>query len=300
MGTPEFAVPSLEKLLEAGFDIVGVITSVDKQAGRGLKITQSAIKKFAVEKGLTILQTTKLKDPDFLHQLKELKVDLQVVVAFRFLPEEVWSMPSLGSINLHASLLPDYRGAAPINHAIINGETEIGATTFFIEKEIDKGKLLLHYKTNLPSDWDAGILHNHLKIAGADLLLKTVKGIENNTLKSTQQNDKLFVHSAPKLTTESCKINWDWEVEKVYNFIRGLSPYPGAWTTLNGRIFKIFSAKIMEDFDDAERVIIQTDSGVIIPCKNGFISLLEVQLEGKKRMSIQEFLKGHRIEKFGS
>ena len=249
MGTPEFAVPSLDKLLQAGYNIVGVITAPDKPAGRGMNLQQSAIKKFAVEKGLKILQPEKLKSEDFLKELKDLNADLQIVVAFRMLPEVVWNMPPMGTINLHASLLPQYRGAAPINWAIINGEKETGATTFKLQHQIDTGDILLQQKINIGEDEKAGELHDRMKEIGADLLVKTIGGLVEGKVKETPQessNDNQQLSTdlkhAPKLSTETSKINWNKNVDEVYDLIRGLSPYPAAFTILNGKTLKIYKA----------------------------------------------------------
>ncbi len=247
MGTPEFAVPSLNKLYEAGYDIAGVITAPDKPAGRGMKLSESAVKKYALEKNLKILQPAKLKDPGFIKELEALKADVQVVVAFRMLPEAVWNMPPLGTINLHGSLLPQYRGAAPINWAIINGEKETGVTTFKLKHEIDTGDILLQQKIKIEEDETAGSLHDKMMDVGADLLLQTINQLEQGTIKEVPQNSPFTIdHSppplAPKIFTEMCEINWNKNVKDIYNFIRGLSPYPAAFTYLNGKKLKIFSA----------------------------------------------------------
>lgn len=301
MGTPEFAVPSLDKLLEAGCNIVAVITAPDKPAGRGLNLQQSAIKKFAVEKGLQILQPEKLKDPLFLQELKTLKADLQVVVAFRMLPEMVWDMPSMGTINLHASLLPQYRGAAPINWVIINGEKETGVTTFKLQHQIDTGNILLHEKIQVGEDETAGELHDRMKQIGADLLVKTVQNLSQGKLKDIPQtwsdrDGQTILKSAPKLSTETSKIDWNKNVDEVYNLIRGLSPYPGAFTFLNSKSLKIYKAK-----KEVIKPLIapgnfETDKKTFLKfaCANGYISIAELQLEGKKKMSVQDFLRGFK------
>jgi methionyl-tRNA formyltransferase len=304
MGTPEFAVPSLDKLLQAGNNIVGVITAPDKPAGRGLQLTQSAVKKFALEKGLKILQPEKLKSPEFLEELKGLQADLQVVVAFRMLPEVVWNMPPMGTINLHASLLPQYRGAAPINWAIINGEKETGATTFKLQHEIDTGNILLQEKFKIAEDETAGELHDRMKEIGAELLVKTVKGLADRNLEETPQqlatvNRQLStdLKYAPKLTTETSKINWNKPVDEVYNLVRGLSPYPAAFTLLNGKTLKIYKAKKEIDQPSIEAGNFDTDKKTYLKfaCSNGFISITELQLEGKKKMNVEEFLRGFRF-----
>ncbi len=305
MGTPEFAVPSLDKLLHAGYNVVAVITAPDKPGGRGMNLQQSAIKKLAVEKGVKILQPEKLKSPEFLEELKALKADLQIVVAFRMLPEVVWNMPPKGTINLHASLLPQYRGAAPINWAIINGEKETGATTFKLQHQIDTGNILLQEKIAIGEDETAGELHDRLKEIGADLLVKTVNGLAKETLKGMPQecvitdNSQLTTHlqHAPKLSTETSKIDWNKSVDEVYNLIRGLSPYPAAFTLLNSKTLKIYNAKkeiiqhkiTVGEFETDKRTFLK------FACTNGYILITQLQLEGKKKMSVEEFLRGYRF-----
>ena len=305
MGTPELAVASLSKLVDAGYHIVAVITSPDKAAGRGLKIAQSAVKKYAVEKNLQILQPPNLKDPGFLEELRSLQADLQVVVAFRMLPESVWDMPPLGTINLHASLLPQYRGAAPINWAIINGEKETGVTTFKLKQEIDTGDILLQQKIPIGEDETAGELYNRMKEIGAGLLLQTVNEISEHPLPGIpQQVDPLKkisqeghpLHHAPKIFTETCRIDWNKNADEIFNLIRGLSPYPGAFTIFKGKTIKIFKAKKEITTVPKRASEYETDhkSFLKFACNNGFISVLELQLEGKKKMSVLEFLRGFR------
>ena len=303
MGTPEFAVPSLNKLLQAGYNIAGVITAPDKPAGRGMNVQQSAIKKFALEKGLKILQPEKLKNDIFLKQLKELHVGLQIVVAFRMLPEVVWNMPPMGTINLHASLLPQYRGAAPINWAIINGEKETGATTFKLQHQIDTGDILLQQKIKIGEDETAGELHDRMKEIGADVLVKTINKLVEGKLKEIPQSSlspfggepERGLH-APKLSTETSKINWNKNVDEVYNLIRGLSPYPAAFTFLNSKTLKIYKAKKEITQPTVEPGNFETDKKTFLKfaCNNGYIAISELQLEGKKRMSVEEFLRGYR------
>jgi methionyl-tRNA formyltransferase len=299
MGTPEFAVPSLNKLYEAGYDIVGVITAPDKPAGRGMKLTESAVKKYALEKNLKILQPEKLKDPDFLKKLSDLKADVQVVVAFRMLPEVVWNMPPLGTINLHGSLLPQYRGAAPINWAIINGEKETGVTTFKLQQEIDTGNILLQQKIDISEDETAGTLHDKMMNTGAEVLLKTIQQLEKGNLNEYSQqqlNNDLVLRPAPKIFSETCEINWDQSAEAIYNFIRGLSPYPAAFSYLNGKKIKIFSATKEPGKMEAMPGAVKTDHKTYLKfaARDGFISLQEIQMEGKKRMKIDNFLRGWR------
>jgi len=294
MGTPAFAVPSLGILLENGYDVVAVVTAPDKPAGRGLQINESAVKKFAAEHSLRILQPQRLKDENFFAELKSLQPDLQVVVAFRMLPEEVWSLPPLGTINLHASLLPDYRGAAPINWAIINGETETGLTTFYIEKEIDTGKIIFQEKMEIGFEETAAELHNRMMIAGAELILKTVRAIEKGTAPRIKQPAVATPKKAPKLTREICRINWQQPTLHIFNHIRGLSPYPGAWTLLNGKVFKIYSAaKFFKAPEQLPGSFLFSENELRITTQDGYIIPKEVQLEGKKKMRIEEFLRGY-------
>lgn len=308
MGTPEFAVPSLDNLLQAGYNVAGVITAPDKPAGRGMSVQQSAIKKFALEKGLNILQPEKLRAPEFLEALRSLQADLQVVVAFRMLPEVVWSMPPMGTINLHASLLPQYRGAAPINWAIINGEKETGATTFKLKHAVDTGNILLQEKITIGDDETAGELHDRMKEIGAGLLVKTVDGLTKGTLKEIPQpwsdrDGQTNLKHAPKLSTETSRIDWDKPVHQVYNLIRGLSPYPAAFTVLNGKTLKIYKAKKeTEHSEEVGRTCLpegryETDKKTFLKfaCADGYLSVTELQLEGKKKMSVEDFLRGYRI-----
>lgn len=301
MGTPQFAVPSLDRLYQAGLIIVGVITAPDKPAGRGMKITESAVKKYAIEKKLKILQPEKLKDPSFIEELKALNADVQVVVAFRMLPEIVWNMPPLGTINLHASLLPQYRGAAPINWAIINGEKETGVTTFKLQQEIDTGNILLQQKIGINDDETAGSLHDKMMEAGASLLLKTINQMAEGSLKQISQSSiagppHSTLKSAPKIFSEDCEINWNKNVAEIYNFIRGLSPYPAAFTYLKGKKLKVFTAHKESTEISAKPGEVFTDHKTFLKlaATGGFIHLREIQLEGKKRMKIEEFLRGWR------
>jgi methionyl-tRNA formyltransferase len=301
MGTPEFAVPSLNKLYEVGYDIVAVVTAPDKPAGRGMQLTQSAVKKFAVEKNLQVLQPEKLKDPSFIKKLQSLKADVQVVVAFRMLPGIVWNMPPLGTINLHASLLPQYRGAAPINWVIINGEKETGVTTFKLQHEIDTGNILLQQKIPIADDETAGSLHDKMMHTGAGLLLQTIQQIEQGTIKEIPQPSTFnlqpsTLQTAPKIFNETCQINWNKTVDDIFNLIRGLSPYPTAFTFLNEKKLKIFSAEKEKSPELNEPGKIFTDHKTYLKfaAKDGFISLKEIQLEGKKRMGIEDFLRGWR------
>ncbi|MFD0940706.1 methionyl-tRNA formyltransferase [Pedobacter boryungensis] len=297
MGTPDFAVASLNALQQAGFDIVGVVTAADKPAGRGQKLNESAVKKYALENNLRVLQPLKLKDPLFIEELISLNADLFVVVAFRMLPEIVWNMPPKGTINLHGSLLPQYRGAAPINHVIINGEKESGVTTFFLKQEIDTGDIIFSDAVDITDDETAGSLHDKLMVVGANLLVKTVKAIEADDYNEVPQPQSDELKSAPKIFKDFCKVDWNQPSQTVYNHIRGLSPYPTAFTTFNDKTLKIFSA-VLEDKEPAISTgAFLTDGKTYLKfaTKDGFISLTDVQYEGKKRMLIDEFLRGMRL-----
>ncbi len=272
--------------MNAGANIVGVITAPDKPAGRGMHLHKSAVKIYAEEKGLNILQPVKLKDPEFLRSLKELNPDLGVVVAFRMLPDEVWNFPPMGTINLHGSLLPQYRGAAPINRAIMNGEKETGVTTFKLKHEIDTGDILLTAKTSIGEDENAGELHDRLKMIGAELMVRTIKGIADGSLKEVPQIFSSDLKKAPKIFKEDCKIDNSKSVNEVYDIIRGLSPYPGAFTFINGKMIKIYSG--VKSFEAP------LNNPLAIKCSDGYIIPTEVQMEGKKRMKAEEFLKGFR------
>ena len=302
MGTPEFAVTILDKLVQNDYNIVGVITSPDKPAGRGRKIHKSAVKTYAEAKSLTVLQPTNLKDEVFIRELAGLKANLQIVVAFRMLPRVVWEMPAYGTFNLHASLLPNYRGAAPINWAIINGETETGVTTFFIDDKIDTGEMILQDKVAIADNDSAGTLHDNLMHLGADLVLKTVKQIQNGKVVRTKQDFDSDVKSAPKIHKETCQIDWSQSLEQVYNQIRGLSPYPTSWTTLmnnDEEIFlKIYKAiKEKEEHNLKKGQIIYTKKEMKVAVKGGYILLLEIQLPGKRKMEIRDVLNGLKLAK---
>jgi methionyl-tRNA formyltransferase len=301
MGTPDFAVPSLEILVKHGYNVVGVVTVPDKPAGRGQQLQESAVKKFAKEKGIKVLQPVKLKDPAFIAELKALHADLQIVVAFRMLPEEVWNMPRLGTYNLHGSLLPKYRGAAPINWAIINGEKESGVTTFKLKHEIDTGNILFRQSVPITETTTAGDLHDQLMTVGADLVLKTVQAIESGKAELKPQDDARAIH-APKIFKEDCRIKWDRSCKEVYNFVRGLSPYPGAFSEFkdaNGKLvsLKLFSCAREESSQLSIPGQLQTDhkNHIKIACKDGFIAVQELQLQGKKKMTTAEFLRGYRF-----
>ncbi|GAA4410418.1 methionyl-tRNA formyltransferase [Nibrella viscosa] len=298
MGTPEFAVASLQRLLNAGCQVVAVVTAPDRPSGRGLQVIASPVKKAAEAAGLPVLQPEKLRDPAFLEQLRSFQADLQVVVAFRMLPEVVWAMPTIGTFNLHASLLPQYRGAAPINWAIINGETETGVTTFFIEKEIDTGQMIFQDTEPVYPDDTAGTLHDRLMEKGADLVLKTVRAIEAGDYPRTPQPTATDLKPAPKLHRETCEVNWNQPAEVVRNFVRGLSPYPTAWTTLNGKFYKLYNVSVAANRLGAfSPGTIDTDNKtyINIAVADGWISIDELQAEGKRRMTVEEFLRGNHL-----
>lgn len=297
MGTPEFAVASLSKLVDAGCNIVGVITAPDKPAGRGMELQQSAVKKYAVEKGLHILQPEKLKNSEFIEQLKSLHADLQIVVAFRMLPEIVWNMPPMGTLNLHGSLLPQYRGAAPINWAIINGEAYTGVTTFKLKHEIDTGDILLNEKITIEDNETAGSLHDKMKEIGAAVLLQTVKGLAEDSITEKPQ-DNFNIKHAPKIFTETCSIDWNKSANEINNLIRGLSPYPSAFTQLDGKKLKIFTSTIDLDSSSLSTTgSYKTDGKQYLKfaCNDGYICITDLQLEGKKRMKVEDFLRGYRF-----
>lgn len=304
LGTPDFAVASLNALVKANYDVVGVITAPDKKAGRGMKLQQSAVKKYAVEAGLNVLQPTNLKDENFLCELKSLQADLQVIVAFRMLPEAVWNMPKHGTFNLHASVLPDYRGAAPINWAVINGETTTGVTTFFLDDKIDTGEIIDNKKTAISTTENAGVLHDRLMVIGSELVVETVKKIEEGNV-VTQNQDKILNGRAPKLAykifKDTCLINWTASQDEVYNKIRGLSPYPAAYTNLvfpDGKVLglKIYAAEKSEETVAVGQIATSDKHTLLIGCSNGALKVTELQLAGKKRMSTQSFLQGASVE----
>ncbi len=301
MGTPDFAVPSLKALHNNGFEIAGVVTAPDKPAGRGLKLSPSPVKIYAIENELLVLQPEKLRSKAFLAALSSLQADLFIVVAFRMLPEVVWSMPKLGTFNLHASLLPQYRGAAPINWAIINGETETGVTTFFIEKEIDTGKIIFQEKEPIYPEDTAGDLYTRLMERGAKLVVKTAQAIFAGNYPQEEQRHLGELKAAPKLYRENGQIDWRQPTVKIHNLIRGLSPFPSAWTNLNGLNLKIYRSEIrpLENGIDLEPGSIQSDGKTSLYFKtvDGWLSVKELQLEGKRKMGIDEFLRGYDVTK---
>lgn len=300
MGTPDFAVGILETLLKENYNVVGVITAPDRPAGRGRKLNESAVKKFALKKELTILQPKNLKDEGFLNTLQQLKANLQIVVAFRMLPKVVWEMPTYGTFNLHASLLPQYRGAAPINWAIMNGEIKTGVTTFFIDEKIDTGAIILQEEALIHIDDNAETLHNRLMDLGANLVVKTVERIQKGDFKTTIQNNDRNLKLAYKLHRDTCKINWQKPMKNIYNFIRGLSPYPGAWSTLHNAdeelLMKIFKVELEIEKHNLEigRLVFNKKELKIV-VDSGYLNLLEIQLQGKKRMLIRDVLNGLQL-----
>lgn len=305
MGTPEFAVEPLRRLVEGGYNIIGVITMPDKPAGRGHKIQYSPVKQYALEKELPLLQPEKLKDEAFVEALREWKADLQIVVAFRMLPEVVWNMPRLGTFNLHASLLPQYRGAAPINWAVINGETETGITTFFLKHEIDTGEVIQQVRVPIADTDNVGVVHDKLMMLGGELVIETVDAILKDAVKPIPQEEMAVageLRPAPKIFKETCRIDWNRPVKKVYDHIRGLSPYPSAWTELitpEGEtiVAKIFEAEKLTASHQLSAGTIQTDGKTFIhvAVPDGYISVKALQLPAKKRLKIEEFLRGFRL-----
>jgi methionyl-tRNA formyltransferase len=293
MGTPEFAVPMLDVLVKSTHQVIGVITALDKPAGRGMQLVESDVKKYAVGHNLHILQPEKLKNPGFIAELKALNADLFVVVAFRMLPEIVWSMPPLGTINLHASLLPQYRGAAPINWAMINGEKETGVTTFFIQQEIDTGKIIYQEKIAIRDDENVGELYHELMELGAKVLGKTADAIAAGDYPQIPQDHITEIKHAPKIFKETCKIDWNKDVEYIYNFIRGLSPYPGAYTIFDDKVLKIFKAtrhKTSNHVYPSGTIATDGKDKFRFYAADGYIDIEECQIEGKKRIGIKDFL----------
>ncbi|QNF34870.1 methionyl-tRNA formyltransferase [Adhaeribacter swui] len=301
MGTPDFAVPTLQKLIENKYPVVAVITAPDKPAGRGLKLTPSPVKEYAVSQNIPVLQPTNLKSEAFIQELRSYQANLQIIVAFRMLPEVVWSMPAIGTFNIHGSLLPDYRGAAPINWALINGEKETGVTSFFLRHQIDTGDILLQEKISIADDDDFGSLYEKLKHLGADLALKTVQAIENNQVQPLPQPKHAELKEAPKISKEFCEINWQQSAVQIHNFIRGLAPYPGAWTKVNNKILKIYRSVVLPEapttHEQPQPGTLQTDNKTYLhfATTQGTLKVIDLQLEGKKRMSTEELLRGYKF-----
>lgn len=297
MGTPEFAVGILDSIIKNNYEVVGVITAADKPAGRGQKIKYSAVKEYALEQNLNLLQPTSLKDERFLTELKLLNANLQVVIAFRMLPELVWKMPKLGTFNLHASLLPNYRGAAPINWAIINGETKTGVTTFFIDDKIDTGAMIISNEIEISSDENAGQLHDRLMVLGSQTVIETLGLIEKGNVVTTIQQDNSAIKTAYKLNRENCKIDWTKSATEIHNLIRGLSPYPSAWSIFKDNReewnVKIYEAKVIfENHNYTIGNIITTKKELKVAVKDGFIQIISIQFPGKKKMKTLELLNG--------
>jgi methionyl-tRNA formyltransferase len=299
MGTPAFAVASLNALLQAKMNVVGVVTAPDKPAGRGMQLQQSAVKQFALAHNLAILQPEKLKSPEFFEALKQWEPELQVVVAFRMLPEQIWSFPPMGTLNVHGSLLPQYRGAAPINWAIINGEKETGVTTFQLQHAIDTGAILLQDRIPIAPNNTAGEIHDTMMEVGAQLLVKTLHGLFDNSIKAVPQDQVMsneVLQHAPKIFTKDCEIDWEKPCASIHNLIRGLAPFPGAITKIDGKIVKLFLTQMIEETPTEIPGSFVTDGKTYakIACKDGYIGLSDIQWEGKKRMPIIDFLRGYR------
>jgi methionyl-tRNA formyltransferase len=297
MGTPEFAVPSLSILVHHSYDIAAVVTAPDKPAGRGQQLRMSAIKEYAISKNIPVLQPLKLKDPAFLVDLQGIGANLFIVVAFRMLPEVVWRMPELGTFNLHGSLLPNYRGAAPINWAVINGEQKTGVTTFFLQHEIDTGDLLLQEELEILPEDNAGTLHDKMMVKGAELVLKTVRAIEQGEAVGKAQLVSDSMKHAPKIFKEDCQLDFNTDALSNHNKVRGLSPYPTAWMLLQNKILKVFKSSVVENQEDAEPGSLRSDGKTFlrVKCTDHWLQLEDVQLEGKKRMPAEEFLRGFKL-----
>jgi methionyl-tRNA formyltransferase len=296
MGTPEFAVPSLRILLDHSYEISGVVTAPDRPRGRGQQVSCTPIKEFALYNRLQILQPENLKDSKFVSDVQQLAPDLIIIVAFRVLPREVYTIPKFGSFNLHASLLPRYRGAAPINWAIINGEKESGVTTFFLQDKVDTGSVLLQARVRIGADETAGELHDTLSEVGAEIVLQTVRLIELGKAQPRMQNDSLAC-PAPKIFKNDCRIDWKKSSQQVHDFIRGLSPHPASWTTHKGKTIKMYRAKITEAQSNAAGIVLQrTNETLLVGTGSGAVSILEIQQEGKRRLGVEEFLRGYAIE----
>ena len=293
-GTPDFAVASLSKIYESGHEVVAVVTAPDKERGRGRKVSCTPVKEFAIEKNIPVLQPLKLKDEQFVEQLKQIAADLFVIVAFRILPVEVFSLPKFGSINLHGSLLPKYRGAAPIQWSLINGDSETGVTTFFLKEKVDTGNMILQEKIKINKDDNFELLHDKMMIVGADVLLRTISLIESGKVEGKNQDDA-YASPAPKITRETCKINWEKSAETIHNLIRGVSPFPGAFFELESKIYKIYkSVRVSEPQLNPGRIH-QTKNELYIGCSEDTLQILEIQPEGRKRMTAEEFLRGYSL-----
>lgn len=291
-GTPDFAVPALDKLVKSNYQIAAVVTAPDKERGRGRKVSFTAVKNYAIDNNIPVLQPDSLKDITFEEQLKNYNADLFIIVAFRILPKSVFTIPKLGSFNLHGSLLPKYRGAAPIQWALINGDKETGLTTFFLQEKVDTGNMILQEKLKINNDDNLGTLHERMSLIGADLVLKTVDLISSGEVNTFQQDESLAT-PAPKITKEICKINWNIEAVKVHNLVRGLSPFPGAYFIYNEKLYKVYKTEISVDVKLNPGEIKQTNKEIFIGCFDTSIKILEIQPEGRKRMTTEEFLRGY-------
>lgn len=297
MGTPDFAVASLDALVSNGFNVVSVVTAPDKPAGRGLKLSESAVKQYAIAKGIPVLQPIKLKDPAFIASLKDIQADIQIVVAFRMLPEIVWNMPKMGTLNVHGSLLPQYRGAAPINWAVINGEKQTGVTTFKLKHEIDTGDILLQESMPIGEDETATEVHDRMKIIGANLLVKTLQQLMAGTIHEIPQVLSPDTKHAPKIFTKDCTIQWNQTTEQLHNLVRGLAQFPGAIAQLDGKILKVYKSQkeIAAHQYEVGKVFTDHKTFLKFSCSNGYLHILDLQLEGKKRMPITDFLRGYKF-----
>ncbi len=295
MGTPEFAVPSLRAIVQAGYEVAAVVTNPDEPQGRGLKVFPPPVKTAALELGLAVIQVESLKDPEFLQKLREIAPDLMVVVAFRILPKEVFTIPRLGTFNLHSSFLPKYRGAAPINWAVVNGETETGITTFFLDEKMDTGKVILQKQTDIGENETAGELTARLSVIGATAVVETIKLIESGSVKLIDQDNSLAT-KAPKISKDDCAIEWNRPAKEVHNFIRGFSPEPGAFTFLNGKMLKVFRTRLVHEKANLPAGSVKVETGrLFAACSDELVEILELLLEGKKRLAAAEFLRGARV-----
>jgi len=294
MGTPDFALPSLQAVYESHHKVVAVVTGVDKERGRGQKISFTPIKQFATEKEISVLQPESLKDESFVNQLKQFEADIFIVVAFRILPKEVFTIPKIGSFNLHGSLLPMYRGAAPIQWALINGDKETGVTTFFLQEKVDTGNMILQEKLPILDEDNFGTLHDKMSLLGSQVVIKTLGLIESGKVVIQKQDDSL-ASPAPKITKETCLIDWNKLAEQIHNLVRGLSPYPAAFFNFNGKHYKLYKTSINKELKLNPGQIHQTKTQAVVGCKDFAINILEIQPEGRKRMTIEEFLRGYRL-----
>lgn len=294
-GTPDFAVTSLEKIYNSKHEVAAVVTAPDKQRGRGRKVSYTVVKEFAIANGIEVLQPENFKDNEFTDYLKDIEADLFIIVAFKILPTEVFTIPKYGSVNLHGSLLPKYRGAAPIQWALIYGDTETGVTTFFLKEKVDTGNMILQEKISIEADDNFETLHDKMKEVGAEVLLHTINQIERGEVKEREQDESL-ASPAPKIKKETCKIDWNNSAEDIHNLIRGLSPFPGAFFIHNNKQYKIYKTNLAEGTQLMAGEINETKKEIFIGCRNGTLQILEIQPEGRKRMSTEEFLRGYSLK----